>query len=130
MSGAALVGVALAFSAWLRLSGRREQARAVAGFVPDLVRLSWRLCRDRRVPWRHRLLLLGLAAYLAMPLDLVPGSPLEDALLAVVVLRVVLRRNRGLVHEHWPGPAGSLDILLRLVGQPRAGEREVRPGVR
>jgi hypothetical protein len=45
--------------------------------------------------------------------------------LALVVLRVVLRRNGALVHEHWPGPAGSLAVLLRLAGSGGAAKMRV-----
>jgi uncharacterized membrane protein YkvA (DUF1232 family) len=112
----ALAAVATGFWLWLRLSGRREHARALAGFVPDFLVLSTRLVRDPRVPLRFKLLLVLLAGYLASPLDLLPGSPLDDALVAAFVLRLVLRGNAGLAAEHWPGPQPSLALVLRLTG--------------
>jgi uncharacterized membrane protein YkvA (DUF1232 family) len=95
--------------------------RAVAGCVPDCARLFGRLLRDRRVPRRDKLLLGGLLGYLALPFDLVPdfipvAGQVDDAVLVVFVLRRVLRRvDPSLLHEHWPGPASSLEALLRLV---------------
>jgi hypothetical protein len=38
------------------VAGRREDDRAVAGFVPDCVVLFSRLLRDERLPRRHKLL--------------------------------------------------------------------------
>src|SRR2546421_2345910 len=92
------------------VAGRRTDARAVAGFVPDCVVLCRRLLADSRVPRRHRALLAGLVAYLASPLDLIPDfipiiGHLDDALIAVVTLRTIRRGvTRSIVRQHWPGP--------------------------
>lgn len=51
----ALVLYAAVVAAFL-VAGRREEARAVAGFVPDCVVLFSRLLRDERLPRRHKLL--------------------------------------------------------------------------
>jgi len=119
-----VAGVALAayvaFIALLLLAGRRQDARALAGFVPDCLLLFRRLLADERVSRRHKIVLVGLIAYLAMPLDLVPdfipiAGQLDDVILVVVVLRLVLRAGGpSLLREHWPGPPASLNALLRL----------------
>ena len=119
---AALVGLVLyaAFLAWLLLAGRRQDARAVAGFIPDCVVLFRRLLADLRVGRRGRLLIAGLILYLALPIDLVPdfipvAGQLDDALLVILVLRTVLRHGGPeLLEEHWPGPRSSLELLTRL----------------
>ncbi len=116
-----------AFVGLLVLLGRRQDARAVAGFVPDCAVFFARLLRDPRVPRRHKLLLGLLVGYLAMPFDLVPdfipvAGQLDDAILVLVVLRTVLRRNRSeLLAEHWPGPQSSLELMLRLAGLSKGG---------
>src|SRR4029079_16636927 len=70
------VGVALvlyvAFVLVLLLLGRRTDARAWAGLVPDCIVLFARMLKDPRVRRRHKVLLAALVAYLAMPLDLIP----------------------------------------------------------
>jgi uncharacterized membrane protein YkvA (DUF1232 family) len=110
------------FVAMLVVVGRREEARALAGFVPDCAVLTGRLLRDRRVPRRHKLLLAGLLAYLAFPFDLVPdfipvAGQLDDVLVTALVLRAFLRAGgAGPAREHWPGPRQSLDLVLRLSG--------------
>ena len=112
----------LCFVLVLLLAGRRQDARALAGFVPDCVVLFTRLARDGRVPRRHKLILVGLVAYLALPFDLVPdfipvAGQLDDAILVALVLRTILRRSgRQLVEEHWPGPPSSLAFVLGLGG--------------
>jgi uncharacterized membrane protein YkvA (DUF1232 family) len=110
----ALVGFGVAIAVYallvaaLFLLGRREDARALAGFVPDCVVLFRRLLRDPRVPRRRKVLLVALVGYLAMPFDLIPdfipvAGQLDDAILVAVVLRLVLRAN---------GP--GLEVVLRL----------------
>jgi uncharacterized membrane protein YkvA (DUF1232 family) len=111
-----------AFVLALVLLGRREHARAVAGFVPDCVVLFRRLLGDERVPRRHKVLLAALVPYLLLPFDLVPdfvpvAGQLDDALLVAFVLRRVVRgAGQQLVEEHWPGPRASLAVVLRLAG--------------
>lgn len=105
----------------LVIRGRRADARALAGFVPDCVILFARLVRDPRLSRRHKWLVAALLPYLAMPIDLVPdfvpvAGQLDDAILVAVVLRRVLRGQSGLVRELWPGPPSSLAVVLRLVG--------------
>jgi uncharacterized membrane protein YkvA (DUF1232 family) len=126
---AVTVVVYAALVAWLLVTGRRQDARAVAGFVPDCLVLFRRLVADDRVPRRSKLLLVALIGYLAMPFDLVPdfipvAGQLDDAIVVALVLRTVLRSaGPDLVREHWPGPAVSLDALLRL-GYGRGAARD------
>jgi uncharacterized membrane protein YkvA (DUF1232 family) len=104
------------------IAGRRGNARAIAGFVPDCVVLFSRLLRDRRLPRSHKWLVGGLIPYLAMPFDLVPdfipvAGQLDDAVVVAFVLRRVTRENPELIREHWPGPSSSLALILRLAGK-------------
>jgi uncharacterized membrane protein YkvA (DUF1232 family) len=123
---AATLLIYAAFVVALILLGRRGDARAVAGFVPDCAIFFGRLLRDSRVPRRHKALLGLLVAYLALPFDLVPdfipiAGQLDDAIIVAFVLRTVLRRSgHGLIVQHWPGPQQSRDLMLRLAG--RAGK--------
>jgi uncharacterized membrane protein YkvA (DUF1232 family) len=106
--------------------GRRSDARALAGFIPDCVVLVKRLLADPRVPRRRKLLLVLLVAYLAMPIDLVPdfipvAGQLDDAIVVALVLRAVLRSGgEELLQEHWSGPPRSLELVRRLAFGPRA----------
>ena len=124
LGGATLVLYA-AFVVWLLFTGRREDARALAGFIPDCLTLFRRLLGEERVARRRKLVLIAVIAYLAMPLDLIPdvipvAGQLDDAIIVAVALRWILRAGGPeLLREHWPGPAPSLDALLRLAyGHP------------
>jgi uncharacterized membrane protein YkvA (DUF1232 family) len=110
----------LALIAILLLVGRRTEARALARFIPDCLVLLRRLIGDERVPRRRKLVLLGLVAYLSVPIDLVPdfipiAGQLDDVLVAALALRYALRSGGpGLMREHWPGPDQSLHAVMRL----------------
>jgi uncharacterized membrane protein YkvA (DUF1232 family) len=120
-----LLGVAVSLAAYaaavlaLVAIGRRSDARALAGFIPDCVVLVERLVRDPRVPRRRKLALVLLAAYLVLPFDLVPdfipvAGQFDDAILVALVLRTLLRGGgEPLVREHWPGPERSLALVCR-----------------
>ena len=120
VSLAVVVGVYAAFVAWLVVLGRRDEARALATFIPDCIVLVTRLAREPRVSRPRKLLLVALVGYLALPFDLVPdfipvAGVLDDAILVALVLRVVLDgAGPDVLRAHWPGPESSLRLLLRL----------------
>jgi uncharacterized membrane protein YkvA (DUF1232 family) len=126
--GALLLLYAL-FVLGLLLAGRRNHARAWAGFVPDCLVLFKRLVQDSRVSRARKALLVALIAYLALPFDLIPdfipvAGQLDDAIIVAIVLRSVLRAGGPqLLREHWPGPSSSLSAISRLAyGTPRRPE--------
>jgi uncharacterized membrane protein YkvA (DUF1232 family) len=121
-----LIGLAVAAVVWLGficalvILGRRDDALTIARFIPDCVVVFRRLLGDDRVPRKRKLLLFAVIGYLVFPIDLVPdfipvAGQLDDAIIVALVLRSVLRgAGPAVLHEHWPGPRSSLDMLERL----------------
>ena len=118
-----VVALAIALAVWLSavliliLAGRRSAARELATLIPNLVILFKGLLRDPAVP-RSSKVLLGLAVlWLVSPIDLVPefipvAGPLDDAIVAALVLRHVLRRTGpDVLRRHWRGDQAFLDRL-------------------
>src|SRR5687768_4141464 len=80
----------------LVIAGRRSEARALGGFIPDCIVLFRRLLADPRVSGWRKGTIIALIAYLAMPIDLVPGfipvaGQLDDVIIVALVLRLTLR---------------------------------------
>ena len=114
-----LVALYAAFALALFAFGRRSDARALAGFVPDCLILFKRLLADSRVPPTRKPALALLVGYLALPFDLIPdfipvAGQLDDAILVALVLRLVLRGGPALLDEHWPGPPQGGALIRRL----------------
>lgn len=95
--------------------------------VPDLLRLVRGLLADRTVSLGPRLALAGLLIWLLSPIDLIPEfipvlGPLDDVIVAVIVLRYV-RRRVGLeeLERRWPGTPEGFALLSGILGS-RAGD--------
>ncbi len=125
--GLYVIGVAALIAA-----GRREDARALAGFIPDCVVLVSRLARDRGVSRPRRAFLWLVLGYLALPIDVVPdflpvAGQLDDAVLLGLALRLLVRGGGSdLVRRAWPGPQASLTIVLRAAGLETNGSGSTR----
>ena len=117
---AVVIAVYAAAVLLLVVLGRRSDARALAGFIPDCLVLLRRLLGDPRVPRRRKVVLGVLVGYLLMPIDLVPdfipvAGQLDDVIVAALALRYVLRGGgEPLLREHWPGPPQSLELVVRV----------------
>ena len=120
-----LIALYATFVLWLVLAGRRDDAHAVATFIPDCVVLISRLAREPRIPRWRKWLLLAVVAYLLLPIDLVPdfipiAGQLDDAIIVALTLRSVIRAGgEPLIAELWPGPSKSLHLILALASQRR-----------
>ena len=106
----------------LLLAGKKSAARELVALLPNLVALFKGVLRDPRVS-RGSKLWIGLAlAWFASPIDLIPEfipivGPLDDAIVAALVLRHVLKRaGHEVVESHWRGNPDTLRLLLRVAG--------------
>jgi uncharacterized membrane protein YkvA (DUF1232 family) len=119
-----LIGLGVAAGVWLiaisalAIFGRRSAARELASFLPNLVLLFKGLVRDPRVPKRSKFWVLFAIAWIASPIDLIPefipvAGPLDDAIVAALVLRHLLRKSSPeVVREHWRGDPAVMERLL------------------
>jgi len=113
----------------LYLLGKRTAAREVAALLPNLLMLFKGLVKDPRVPRSSKVILVLGGLWVASPIDLIPEfipvlGPLDDAVVAALILRRVLRTSgREVVAEHWRGDPATLDRLLRLFGSRTSVER-------
>jgi uncharacterized membrane protein YkvA (DUF1232 family) len=108
----------------LILSGRRVAAKELALLVPNLILLFKDLLRDPAVP-RGPKIALGIGVvWLISPIDLLPEflpvlGPLDDAVVAALVLRYLVKRaGVDLVRSHWRGDPATLETILRAARIP------------
>jgi uncharacterized membrane protein YkvA (DUF1232 family) len=118
------VGIYVVLVAALIASGRRVAAKELALLVPNLVLLFKDLLRDPVVP-RGPKIALGIGVvWLISPIDLLPEflpvlGPLDDAVVAALVLRYLVKRaGVGGVRSHWRGDPATLDTILRAARIP------------
>ncbi len=95
----------------------RERMTALLHRIPAYLRLSWALALDPRLSRRRRAAVIGAAAYLASPVDLVPGiipivGQLDDLLLALGALRLALNGLDPAVREVHLARVGLTDADL------------------
>ncbi len=96
-----------------------NEAVAAARKLPTYARLVWDLARDPRVPRKQKLVLGGLAAYLAFPLDIIPDfipviGQMDD--IAVLILGLdwfIKNAPPEVVEEHMARIAARDDTLSK-----------------
>lgn len=105
---------------WLHRPSR-HLAGAALRLLPDVLVMLRALVADPATPRRERWLLIGLFAWLASPVDLLPEflpgiGPLDDIVVAALVLRWVVRRlGRDYLRAHWPGSDHGFALVERLL---------------
>jgi uncharacterized membrane protein YkvA (DUF1232 family) len=133
MDGRVIVGIAIGLvGLWLALLAlfwllrpRGVATRELLAVVPDVLRLIRSLITDSDVPLDVRLVLIGLAAWILSPIDLIPEfipvlGPIDDVVVAVVAMRYARRRvGIAAMQARWTGSATGFEILRRVVGGER-----------
>ena len=101
---------------------RDVSMREVVRLIPDVLRLVRDLLGDRSAPRSVRIALAILVVWLISPIDLIPEfipvlGPLDDAIVAVLVLRFVRRRlGEAQLRARWTGSPAGYELLSRLLG--------------
>ena len=126
---ASIIGIYILSLISLFISGRKTDARAIGGFIPDCLVFFKNLIKDSDVPMPYKVMLFLLLGSLISPIDLIPDfipvvGQLDDAVLIMLALRYIIKRiGKESAVKHWPGPEKSLLVLLKLSG---LSSREVK----
>ena len=105
---------------WL-IRPRDVGARDLVRVVPDLLRLTRDLLLDPTAPRGVRVALVVLLGWLINPIDLIPEfipvlGPLDDVIVAVVILRYVRRRlGADELRRRWRGSPEGFALVERLL---------------
>lgn len=93
-------------------------ARDIVFALPEILKLLWNVVRDRRVPRLVRGGLIGIAAYLALPFDVVPDwmpvlGQVDDVVVVTIGVRTMLRQvPEPVIMDHWTGERRILEAIL------------------
>jgi len=121
-----LIGVWLLFLVLLWIfRPRNVELGELLRIVPDVLRLVRDLIRDRSVPFGVRAALVGLLVWLLNPIDLIPEfipvlGPLDDVVVAVIVLRYTRRRlGEDALRHRWLGTPDGFALLSGVLGKSK-----------
>jgi hypothetical protein len=118
--GLVVLWLVLIAALWL-LRPRGVGAGELLRVGPDVVRLGRDLVVDRSTPRGVRAALVILVAWLVSPIDLIPEfipvlGPLDDVVVAVIVLRYVRRRlGADALRRRWRGTPEGWQLVERLL---------------
>lgn len=105
-------------SRWTEEEGPPQEYLEYLLAAPDLIHLGARLSVDSEVSWKNRIALVGAAAYLVSPIDLLPATLfgpvglLDDVGLTAYVLRKTMSETgRDRVRKHWSGRKDMLVLV-------------------
>src|SRR3989449_5728695 len=131
----AVAAAALALCSTTQSTAQRRKGASIwkeaALTVPHLAALVANLLADRRVPAQAKAALVGVAAYLAMPFDLIPDfipvlGYLDDLVLVILVFDGVVNQiDEAIVSEYWKGDPATLQ---RLKAMSRRAARVISGG--
>lgn len=121
LAGLVLAWILLIVLLWV-LRPRDVRLADLVSVVPDIVRLCRDLLGDRKVPVGVRVAIGGLLVWMVSPIDLIPEfipilGPLDDIVVAVLVLRYVRRRlGPENLRARWRGTPEGFALLRGVMG--------------
>lgn len=98
----------------------RSWMRSLITFLPNLVKLMYRLIADSRVSKADKAVLLAVIVYVITPLDFIPdifpfiGQVDDTYLVAIALLRLINRASDDIVQEHWDGEHNIKSLVTTI----------------
>ena len=98
----------------------RSRMRSLITFLPNLLKLLYRLLVDARVSRTDKAILAGTILYVISPIDFIPdfipfiGQVDDMYLIAIALLRLLNRVPEDVVRDHWDGE-GDIKSLVTTV---------------
>ena len=90
-------------------------------FIPRLLKLLFKLLRDKRVSSTDKAILAGTILYVISPIDFIPdfipfiGQVDDIYLVALAILRLVNRSGENVVAQHWDGQVNIKELVETIV---------------
>lgn len=99
------------------MRSRQEMLKEAILLGPNLIKLLYRLLRDKRVPRQRRLAMSLVAAYIVSPIDVIPDfvpvlGSVDDVLVLAFAIDYLLQASPPeVVDLHWDGSADGLELI-------------------
>lgn len=106
-----------------------------AMILPDIMALLWRLFRDKRVKAKVKIMVAGVIAYLASPLDIVPDfiplvGKIDDVAIAFFALNAIINEvPKEIILQNWQGEEDialltkeAVAYISKIVGSQNVGK--------
>lgn len=90
--------------------------------VPDIVVMLWRLLRDKRVNIKVKMMVAGIIAYLASPIDILPDfiplvGKVDDVAIAFFGLNAIINEvPEEIILQSWQGEENIILLTKEVVG--------------
>ncbi len=103
------------------LNAAENTVKQALMFIPNLIKLLYRLVHDEAVSSTDKALLLGTAAYVVSPWDFLPDmvpflGQIDDLLLIALVLKRIMDSvSREVIEKYWDGSEELLELLKKVV---------------
>jgi uncharacterized membrane protein YkvA (DUF1232 family) len=99
----------------------KQVLKEIILFIPNFVKLLWRLELDPRVPLREKAILAGVIAYVISPIDFIPdfipflGYVDDVYLIALVLVAVLNATGEEVIIEHWDGNKNIILVVKSIL---------------
>jgi uncharacterized membrane protein YkvA (DUF1232 family) len=106
-----------------------------AMLIPDIVALLWRLFRDKRVNTKTKMLVGGLLAYIASPIDIIPDfipliGKIDDVAIVLFAMNKIINEvPEEVILSNWTGKDNIIKIvsegvtfISKMVGSQNVGK--------
>jgi uncharacterized membrane protein YkvA (DUF1232 family) len=104
-----------------KVPDKYEKLAEYALIIPDIVVLFYRLFRDKRIGIKNKLLIGGITAYLASPIDILPDfipfiGKIDDIAIAFFGLNTIINEvPENIILENWQGEENIIFMVKEAV---------------
>lgn len=99
------------------MRSKQEILKEALLLVPNLVKLMFRLLKDKRIPLSRRLAMGAVGGYIISPIDLIPDfipvlGSVDDLLVLAFAIDYLLQASPPeLVDEYWDGSDDGIELV-------------------
>ncbi|MBL8149291.1 MAG: DUF1232 domain-containing protein [Blastocatellia bacterium] len=98
----------------------RSMMRSLIMFLPNFLKLMYKLLKDERVSGTDKAILVATIVYVLTPIDLIPdfvpflGQVDDIYAVAIAIIRIINRTSAEVVRQHWDGIGDIKSIVASI----------------